>query len=237
MTRIFTKKKRPVLEFMGNFILLLSIAAAIIFELSFFPETGLWPLVAKGMPVTLLGLYVAMNIRTLDHGLLALALFASACGDVLLDMPMDDSFQRGMLGFAVAHIFYIVLFIKNRRMGYDVSRIRLNIAAISWAVSTIIAILLFDKMGDLALMVIGYMVILTMMVSSAQISRYPFILVGVGPLLFFLSDGLIAGKMFLSLPEWTGSVIWITYYLAQFLITMGVLIAPDKERRYQVNQF
>lgn len=237
MTRIFTKKKRPVLEFVGNLVLILSIAAAIIYELKSFPNTEIWSLVAKGMPVFLLGIYAAINIRTVDHAILAIALFASTVGDVALALPEPDSFQRGIMGFTAAHLCFIILFLRNRRVVSHITRIRINLASLCWAATTIAAILLYDTLGAMQYMVIGYMVILTGMVSAAQISRYPFVLVGVGSILFYISDGLLAGGMFLGLPEWTGTLVWISYYLAQFLITMGVLIAPDKERRYQVKTF
>ncbi|WND03416.1 lysoplasmalogenase [Temperatibacter marinus] len=237
MTRIFTKKKRPILEFFGSIILILSIIAAVVYELKSFPDTLTWSLVAKGLPVALLGVYALFNFRTLDHAILALALFASAAGDIGLELPFDNKLSYGIAGFSVAHVFYMLLFLRNRRHLQDLAKIRLNIASLAWALTTIVAILLYDSLGEMQYLIIGYMVILTGMVSCAQLSRYPFILVGIGSMLFFISDAFIAGRMFLSLPDWSNTVIWLSYYLAQFLITMGVLIAPDQEKRYHIKTF
>lgn len=239
MSRLFTKKKNPLLEFTGSIVILLSIAAAVLYELKLYPEGLEWTLLAKGLPVTLLGLYVLLNIRTVDHIILALALFASAVGDIALKLPTEDSFLRGMIAFGTAHFFFMVLFIRNRRSAYLITRLRMNLASLVWVLATVMAIILYQKLDRIDWAVFSYMIALAGMVSSAQISRYPFMLVGIGPLLFLLSDILIALDQFdlVDPMPWAASVIWITYYLAQFFITVGVLIAPDRERRYHMSSF
>jgi uncharacterized membrane protein YhhN len=48
--------------------------------------------------------------------------------------------------------------------------------------------------------------------------------VPVGAILFMVSDSLISLEKFLWQAAWIGPLVWITYALAQLLITRGMLL-------------
>ena len=68
-----------------------------------------------------------------------------------------------------------------------------------------------------------YAALLTLMAVSALISRFPNHSVGIGAVLFLISDALIVARMG-PLADVTGInlAVWLLYYFGQLLICVGV---------------
>lgn len=167
----------------------------------------------KGLAVSVLAV-LAIGAR---RGLLALALALSSLGDVLLALGRGW-FLHGLVAFLAAHLVYITLFTRMRA------------ASRPWLVPAALALYgiaigawLSPNLGPLRWPVFGYISAIIVMTATAyragSRSRHVF----AGALLFLLSDSLLAtGRFLLPLP-YGGVLVWITYYVGQFLITWGVI--------------
>jgi uncharacterized membrane protein YhhN len=82
-------------------------------------------------------------------------------------------------------------------------------------------IVLWPHLGALAIPVMFYIAAIVMM--AVLSFRIPQTIVPLGALLFMASDSLIALEKFLWSAEWMGPLVWITYALAQQLITHGLI--------------
>ena len=171
----------------------------------------------KGSGVTLLALYAALNARTLDGWLLVAVMAFGALGDVLLGAA---GLTVGALAFLAGHLVAIGLYLLNRRP--TPARSQLALAAVLVPAVVIIAFLLPpDRTGapGVALYSLG----LATMAATAWLSRFPRYRVGIGALMFVVSDLLIFGRG----GPWPdnfaiGLAVWGLYYFGQLLICVGV---------------
>jgi uncharacterized membrane protein YhhN len=164
---------------------------------------------------------------------LPLALAACAMGDYYLSREGAAEFLKGVGAFAVGHIFYILLFLTDPLS--DIGRLSLNarIATLSALaiISFIMLLILWFYAGKLRLAVAGYIVIVTMMgVASATLpwqAYYNTMLLGV--MFFILSDLILSLELFM-FPKMSWMfktapfAVWMFYWLAQVLITAGLLL-------------
>ncbi|MEO9076134.1 MAG: lysoplasmalogenase [Gelidibacter sp.] len=154
------------------------------------------------------------------------ALVFSLMGDVLL-MFVDQSpnfFMFGLASFFLAHVFYIVIFLKRR-----------NTKTNSAGLITILVVyaiglfyLLRNSLGDLLIPVIFYIIIILIMVITAflrqeKVSKISFILVFLGAILFVISDSILALNKFYMPLRFSSISIMLTYALAQYFIVLGLL--------------
>ena len=76
----------------------------------------------------------------------------------------------------------------------------------------------------------GYSAIVGLLASAAWTSRFPRYRVGLGAVMFVVSDLLIFARVAAVLPDLvTGWLIWPLYYGAQFLIAVGVVQTLRKD--------
>ncbi len=237
MTKIFSKRRNPVLDFIGQTFLLLSIIVSILYGTGYYPDGYQLSLILKPMPVLLLAVYVIVSMRTSDHLILGLALIMSASADLAIALPGAQSFQNGIIGFTAAHVAYMVLFLKNRQDAIDVHKKPIRLSFLLWVLAFAAAYLFYTTDLDIKWDLISYTFVLTGMVTAALISRYYSWSVGLGAMLFYISDMLLGAHAFLDAPWWVGTMVWTVYYLGQMLIAIGVMLSPDKERRYRSYKF
>ncbi len=173
------------------------------------------------------GSIALLALAALPVPLLALALGLGALGDLALSRDGERAFLAGIAAFAAAHLAYLAVFLTLAgapalTVGWQIGA-ALGIAA----VSTLMARLLWSKAGPLRWPVLGYVVIIATMGINALLVplRYARLAI-VDALLFILSDSLIATERFLigdgPAPRWLSPVIWLTYWLAQFLFCVGI---------------
>jgi uncharacterized membrane protein YhhN len=169
-------------------------------------------LLVKGMLMaTLLGwVLVALGPRA-PRWLVAGLAFA-VLGDVLLDVR----FEVGMVGFLLMQISYIVGFLRLGAWTGLRARWPVGVAYVIVGVGANIA--LGPHLGSLAIPVLVYS---TAILSMAALASGVDSRVGLGGLLFVISDALIGvDKAGAGFPG-RGMVVMVTYLAAQYLIATG----------------
>jgi uncharacterized membrane protein YhhN len=182
------------------------------------PQAG--ELTWKGLGVGLLAVYAALNARTLDGWLLVAVMALGALGDVLLGAA---GLTVGALAFLAGHLVAIGLYLRNRRA--TPTRGQWTLAVVLVPAVVIIAFLApADRTGAPGVAV--YSLGLALMAATAWLSRFPRYRVGIGALMFVVSDLLIFGRG----GPWPASfaiglAVWGLYYFGQMLICLGVVEA------------
>lgn len=167
---------------------------------------------------------------------LLLALFFSWAGDVLLMFVEKNAnfFLAGLTSFLLAHIFYIILF-HNIRIAEKI-RSRILPLVIVVAYYSGLIVLLSPNLGDMKLPVRIYGIVISFMfllaihmlfIRNKIAGRWMVI----GALLFILSDSILAINKFYQSFEPAGSLIMLTYGLAQLFIVKGA-IKYIREEKY-----
>lgn len=224
--REFGDAWRVALEGPTRLLLWLSLASLIAYGVLMPTEPQTKHIILKGMGVGFLALSALISARRLDGFLLAIALAFGAAGDVLIARP--GGFINGLGAFLIGHLFYIALFLKNRQPWGEVSLNAKVVILLLIAAAAGMTALLEPYVGALGVPVKIYTLVLTTMAVCAVMSRFS-MLVGVGGIAFFLSDGLIAVGRFMGPalgdnPFWQDLpyFIWGLYAVAQVLIFLGV---------------
>ena len=175
------------------------------------PEVQLMAVKAAG--VGLLAVYVLRRTHGLDGLLLVLTLALCAAADAVLVLDMTT----GGAIFAAAHVVACILYLRNRRNRPTQSQMLLG-AALLVGVPGISYLLSGDPMIGV------YAITLGAMAATAWTSRFPRYRVGVGAVLFVVSDWLIFSEVgpydLGSIPHW---LIWPLYYVGVLMIATGVV--------------
>lgn len=181
----------------------------------------------KGTGVGLLAVYAAMQARSLDGWLLTAVMTFGVLGDVLLGV----NFIVGALAFLAGHLAAIGLYLRNRRRGTTHSQLALAVVMVPVTV-TIAFLLPADRAA--APGVAFYSLGLALMAATAWTSRFPRFRVGIGAVMFVVSDLLIFARMG-PLPDNlpVGLAVWGLYYFGQLLICVGVIGALAQWREAQ----
>lgn len=210
MSRHALYEKRP--------LLLASIAAAVgYFFLRDAELPEIFAIALKGASVGLLAAYAWLRHSGRDAQLLTWVFGVSALGDVAIEY---DQRIGGLLFFA-SHVFAIALYLRHRRE--VLTPTQKAAAACLLIVTPIIAYFLPADRGQASQVAI-YALALGGMAACAWASNFPRYRVGVGALLFVISDLLIFAEMGpLALSDIPHVLIWPAYYLGQFLICVGVM--------------
>ena len=154
-----------------------------------------------------------------------LALGFSVLGDILL-MFVDQSphfFTVGLVAFLLAHIMYIVVFLKHRNKQKSI----VGFVILLLVYASGLFYLLKDGLGDMLIPVIVYMIVILSMATTAFIrkgivNQMSYNLVFVGAIFFMISDSILALNKFYQPIPFSNISIMLTYALAQFLIVIGI---------------
>lgn len=184
-------------------------------------DPGVWQAAWKTSGVALLAIWASSQARNLDGALIAGVLALGAAGDLLLE---THGFVVGGAAFAAGHVLAIVLYLRNRRRALTASQWLLGWLLVPLV--TLIAVLL--SRGDVGVGI--YAALLSGMAAAAWTSRFPRYRVGIGAVLFVVSDLLI----FARIGPLAGSaipvlLIWPLYFAGQALIAWGVVRAIDRK--------
>ncbi|NOY47895.1 MAG: lysoplasmalogenase [Chlorobi bacterium] len=159
-----------------------------------------------------------------------LALIFSLTGDILLMFvgTSADFFIGGLVAFLLAHIMYILTFLKKRNK--TINPLPIIIILLIYAIG--VFYIIKDGLGDMQIPVLLYLtVILTMVVMASlrkgKVSNKSYNLVVVGALFFMISDSVLSINKFYQSFASAGLIIMFTYALAQYLIVMGILKQRD----------
>jgi hypothetical protein len=196
--------------------LLASIAAALAYYLLRGGETPeLYVALVKGAAAGLLAVYAWHRSRSGDVHLIAGVMAVAAVADLVFEFY---AMAGGALFFA-SHLLALALYLQphNRRPQLTPSQ---KGAAIALLLLTPVVAYLLARDWQAAV----YAVALGGMAGAAWTSRFSRYHVGIGALLFVVSDLLIFARMggdsLGDLPRW---LIWPLYYIGQFLICTGVV--------------
>ena len=169
-----------------------------------------------------------LNKRTRNVTLLALIL--SLAGDTLL-MFVDNSpnfFMGGLVSFLLAHLMYILIFLKSRNKTAN----PFSIIVILLVYASGIFYFLKDGLGEMLIPVLVYLLVILAMASTAFLRKRSattnsYNLVFSGAIFFMISDSLLALNKFYQPLPLSGISIMITYAMAQYLIVLGILKQKD----------
>ncbi|MGM7677321.1 lysoplasmalogenase family protein [Microbacterium sp. A94] len=170
----------------------------------------------------LLALPILLSLRLRPHlaiALLVAAVFFSWLGDGAgAFFPGGPELPLMLLFFGIAHIAYIIVFLRTLRMR-KMPPWALVYAA--WWVAMVAV--LGPHTGPLLLAVAGYGLVLG---STAAFSTRCHPLIIWGGVFFLISDTVLAFRLFLSdtMPQWTSPLVMLTYTLGQGLIIAGALV-------------
>ena len=158
-------------------------------------------------------------------GFVVTGLVFCLAGDVFLALPQQKAFMLGLVSFLLGHVFYVIGF-------FSVAGLRgwtwgsLFVGAI---VSSLVYGWLRSHLGKMKGPVIGYMVVITVMVSAASsvLGAPDFTLCGrvmvfSGAVAFYLSDVFVARDRFMK-KEFLNRLVGLPmYYAGQFLIAFSL---------------
>lgn len=187
-------------------------------------------------PAVMLVLFAALFVTTgLDGALLwfGLGILLSLTGDVLLMIALDRFFLLGLVAFLFAHLAYLVGF--NIPLPEFSSWGLILAVMIGWGgvriIGRILSALEAKGQARMRLPIAIYSVVISLMLLSAMLKLTDLtwgagasLLVGVGALLFYLSDIILAWNKFVT-PIPHGRIYNIgVYHLGQIVIIAGVLL-------------
>ncbi len=177
------------------------------------PIGGVWLILLKGAGVGFLALYAWRRASGPDAIILGVVLAVSA----LADMALELSIEVGGAIFALSHLVAVVLYLRNRRERTVWSQRMLALALLIGTPA--ISYLLSGRM-DIAL----YGCTLGLMAAAAWMSRFPRYRVGIGAVLYVLSDWLIfSGFGAFDLGLLPDALVWPLYFAGQLMIATGVV--------------
>ena len=179
------------------------------------------------MPLLLLGFYVgSANRNNKGFYFIVAALILSWAGDVLLQMK--GMFIPGLISFLLAHIFYIVYFIRSNPVKKGLLQYQPLLVIPVLLYILLFLWLIFPYLNALKIPVTVYGITIgTMLLASINMRRKTndkaatFFLIGA--LLFVVSDSLLAVNLFAYSSMLLGLCVMLTYASAQYLIVRGAL--------------
>ncbi|MEM9310885.1 MAG: lysoplasmalogenase family protein [Pseudomonadota bacterium] len=177
------------------------------------PVGGFWLILLKGGGAGFLAVYSVHRTQGVDGAILTVALALSA----IADMALEINFEVGGALFFAAHCVLIALFVRNARPQPVASQVACALALM--AGTPIVSFFLSGRL-DIAL----YSTSLGAMAGAAWLSRFPRYRVGLGAVLFILSDWLIFSRIgAIDLGPLPDIFVWPTYFAAQIMIATGVV--------------
>jgi uncharacterized membrane protein YhhN len=203
--------KRPYL--LGSLIAGISFPASWLF----LPlDGGLYAMIWKMAAVGLLVPFALGRHHAGEFVLLATVLAFYALGDGLIEISM----VAGALAFAMGHLIAILIYFRHRRIGAAFSQ---KLLALTILLATPAIAYLLPNSRDEGIQVAAYSVILAAMAAMAWSSNFPRYRVGLGAILFVVSDLLIFAELGpLAGSKIAGIAIWYLYYFGVLMIAVGV---------------
>ena len=216
------------IEATANGALVLSVAAALFTLLMVERPASLRKSAVKTLAVALLAVLAAAA-----HGpaLLILALALSALGDAFLSREGERAFMAGLTSFLAAHLAYLALFVTGAAHGFLLGSGPWQPIAggVMVVFAAAMAFVLARRVAPgLRGPIVAYAAAILAMGLSALATRNPWVIAGA--VSFIVSDGILATEKFLTAavsPNRSAMrhAVWITYYVAQLIITLGVVLA------------
>lgn len=178
---------------------------------------GLYLMAWKGAGVALLALYALARHKGADSRQIAAVMAFGALGDILIELVLE----WGAIAFLIGHLIAVHLYWRHRRDNLTPSQ---KLAGLAFLV--LIPLIAWQIPADrsaapgIALYAAG----LGAMTAAAWTSSFPRYRVGIGAVMFAVSDLLIFSRMGpLAQSPLPDLLVWPLYYFGQFLICTGVV--------------
>lgn len=199
-------------------LILASVVAALGFYLLRAPEPMPAALVVlKGTGVGLLAVLAWLYGPGRNGSMLAGIMALGAIGDVLIEFNLI----AGAAAFLIGHLLAAALYLRFRRDKLSASQLMLSMVILVTVPLAGWGLPVDRAMAPVTLL---YAVPLALMAAAAWTSRFPRYRVGLGALLFVLSDLLIFARGGpLAQEPLPHLLIWPLYYIGQLMICLGVL--------------
>lgn len=173
--------------------------------------------------VTLIGTAMALDVDAGDvRTWFVAALVLCLAGDVFLMLP-SDRFVLGLTAFLLGHVAYVVGMHVD---GVVAVRFALGVLLVLGALALIgrpiVAAVRAGPEPELAVPVIAYMGVISLMVASAIGTGHALAVAGAAS--FYASDALIAWNRFRRQTAHAGVVIMVTYHLAQMGLVLSLAV-------------
>lgn len=193
-------------------------------SLQFTPYSGQF--IVKVFPIVVLlisSIYLLSDTRKIWIGS---GILASGIGDILLALPIANSFIFGLTAFLIAQIIYAISFYKFRQPSQSkgVSKV-MTVILIAYALA--MGYFILPSTDDMLYPVAAYLTVITLMGISALTSSLNW-KVSVGALFFIASDTALALSLFKSPHPFSSYIVMVTYYIAQLFIVFGMI---DSQKR------
>lgn len=212
------------IEALENATLIFSAGAALLYAFIVSLKPSLLRTVVKTLSTALLALLAWYRG---GPDLLIIGLALGSLGDLFLSREGDQAFLGGLASFLAAHVAYIALFL-DQGAGLSILTAepwRGVLAALVAVFSLGVLLILMRRVPPtLRIPVIAYsLTIMAMGITALTTSNW---LVIAGAALFMASDTLLGWERFVS-PAISSArplmryAVWVLYYLAQLLITLG----------------
>ena len=171
----------------------------------------------KGAGVALLAIYALASHESSASRQIAAVMAFGALGDVLIELVLE----WGAIAFLIGHLVAIRLYWRNRRGRLEWSQ---KLAALSLAVLIPVSSFLLPHDRAAAFGVAVYSAGLGVMAATAWFNSFSRYRVGIGAVMFAVSDLLIFSRMGpLSQSPVPDILIWPLYYFGQILICTGII--------------
>jgi uncharacterized membrane protein YhhN len=212
----------------ANATLIFSAATALLYLFAVDAQESLPRTAMKTLSIALLAVLAAVERGPL---LLVAALALSALGDAFLSRDGDRAFLAGLASFLVAHLVYIALFYLSGESFAILTAEpwRAGVVGVMAVFSLVMLARLLPVVArDMRLPIVAYVAaILAMGVAALTLGNL--FVIG-GAVLFMASDAILAAEKFLMAslsPRRRPArlAVWVLYYAAQLLITLGFLLA------------
>jgi len=179
---------------------------------------------------------VTKNLNKLSYLILMVVGLVFAClGDIFL----IDYFLVGAILFAIGHIFFLISFFVLEKLNWRDVCVGLSIFAV--ALLVILLLPIFDFQG-MKIMIIAYALIISLMLGKAlsnvfvKENRGVNAIIGLGALMFFLSDLMLLFYRFGGAPKVCDYMCVGLYYPAEFLLAFSImLVAFAKNNNEKIN--
>ena len=182
-------------------------------------------------PVLLLPLIVAVLISKgfKNKIILLIALVFSWLGDILLLFVFKDTiyFMLGLVAFLMAHIFYIILFVKELKKANGKIEFKKGLIVIAIYLITMLLVLI-PHLDGLTIPVIIYAITISIMLYMAYLLSFHWtkpasIYLLTGAVSFILSDSILALDKFYRPIPMSGLLIMATYLYAQWALVRSCI--------------
>lgn len=235
MAAFLMKQRRPFQAMYGQLTIIISIICATLYGFSALPPVMVGPIslltAVKGVSIFLVVLFMIPHMARFDVAFIALGMIASGVGDILIQDEII--FASGLSGvdaaiyaFGTAQILYSIVFLANISDADQLTSIRFSIGGGIWGILVLLAFYTYPNRDLIPLNVIVYTGLITLMATTALVSRYPLYMVGIGGVLFLTADALLGANLVFQLNHSATPIIWPCYYIGQLLIAIGVVLSP-----------